>query len=61
MDSISRRNKLYENVPAEMAILKAITEVEKLPPNEMLTHAVIKLNEALAWVSDYIDEQNRIV
>jgi hypothetical protein len=50
-----RRIRLDLNEPAELAIYNAMTEVEKLPGDVRLTHAVIKLGEAKNLVADYID------
>ena len=55
-NTIPRRNNLLQNVPVELAIRKAMQEVEKLPADIRLTNAVIKLDEALNFVADFIDE-----
>lgn len=52
-----RRNRIDLNKPSELAIRNAIDEVEKLGADVKLTDAVIKLNEALELVSDFIDNQ----
>lgn len=54
---IPRRFKIQENQPAEIAIREAIHRVEELGADVRLTDAVVKLDEALNHVSDYIDEQ----
>jgi hypothetical protein len=56
MGTISRRARLDLNEPAELAIGKAIYEVEKLPADERLTNAVILLSQAKGLVADFIDE-----
>lgn len=43
-------------VPAEKAITDAITIIEHLGADVRLTNAQIKLTEARALVSEYIDE-----
>lgn len=53
--NLPRRCNLQENSPAEIAIRKAMEEVEKLPANEKLTDAIIILNEAFNLVADYVD------
>ena len=53
---IPRRNKLWLNTPAELAIRNAIAEIENLPANEKLTDAVVKLDEVRNIVADYVDE-----
>ena len=50
-----RRNSLDKCVPAELAIYKAMEEVEKLPASSKLTDAIVKLSEAKELVADYID------
>ena len=52
---IPRRNRLDLNTPAELAISKAIDEVEKLEPNVKLTGAIMLLSEAKDMVSDFVD------
>lgn len=53
----ARRNTLEFMKPPEFAIRNAIIEVEKLPADEGLTKAIIKLQEAKNLVSDYIDKK----
>lgn len=43
--------------PVELAIDKAMEEVENMPADVRLTEAVIKLWEARDLVSDFIDEE----
>lgn len=50
-----RRIKQYLQVPAETAIVNAMVEVEKLPPNTGLTEAGKLLAQAKDLVSNYID------
>lgn len=57
MDEIPRRNRLDKCVPAELAISKAMEEVEKLPADVKLTDAIVKLSEARNLVSDFIDNK----
>ena len=52
-----RRINVNLLTPAELTILKAIQEVEKLNADVRLTVAVVKLGEAKDLVADYIDEQ----
>lgn len=52
-----RRQRIDLNTPAELAIRKAMEEVEKLPASELLTDAVVKLEEARNLVADFVDEQ----
>jgi hypothetical protein len=56
MTDIPRRNQLNKCTPAELAISKAMEEVEKLRPDVNLTVAIMKLSEARDMVSDFIDE-----
>ena len=50
-----RRNRLDQNTPAELAIRKAVDAVEEVGAHELLTKAVIKLQEARELVADYVD------
>jgi hypothetical protein len=52
-----RRNKVYLNTPAELAIYNAMQEVEKLGASEKLTKAITALSEAKELVGDVVDEQ----
>lgn len=51
----SSRSDLWE--PAETAIFNAMQEVEKMPPDPILTDAVCNLSKAKDLVSAYIDDQ----
>jgi hypothetical protein len=55
MDTDTRRFRLELNTPAELAIRKAMVEVEKLPPSRMQTDAMEKLTSAFSYVADFID------
>lgn len=55
-----RRNDLSQMQPAEKAIIDAMEEVEKLPADERLTNAIIKLQEAKNLVSDFIDGKDSV-
>jgi hypothetical protein len=55
-NEISRRNQLNLNLPAEIAIHKAIQEVELIGADIRLTRAVILLSEARNLVSDFLDD-----
>lgn len=57
MRDYTRRQRIDLNTPAELAIRKAMEEVEKLPASELLTDAVVKLEEARNLVADFVDEQ----
>ena len=54
-DNIPRRIRIDLNVPAELAIRKAMEAVEDLPADSRLTAAVVLLGDAKDWVSDYVD------
>ena len=56
-NAFSRRNRLDLCRPAELAIYKAMGEIEELGADVKLTEAIIKLNEALTLVADFIDEK----
>lgn len=58
MNDIPRRNQLDKCEPAEIAIFKAMEEVEKIGADKNLTDAITKLQEAKELVSDYIDSKN---
>lgn len=55
MEDFPRRIQLKKCTSAELAIYKAIEEVEKVGNNIKLTNAVIKLQEAKDLVSDFVD------
>ncbi len=57
---IPRRNKLWLNTPAELAIFNAIQEVEKVGADVKLTDIVIMLEQAKNLLSDYIDNTKEI-
>ena len=57
MEDFPRRNQLDKCTPAELAIYKAMEEVEKAGADVKLTDAITKLNEALNLVADFVDEQ----
>ena len=59
-DTIPRRNRLYLNIPAELAIFNAIQEVEKLPGDVRLTDAVILLGKAKDLVADFVEDEKII-
>ena len=52
-----RRNNLTMCSPSELAIFKAMEEVEKIGADIKLTDAVIKLDEARNLVADIIDRK----
>lgn len=56
-NDIPRRNKIDLYSDAELAIHKAMEEVEKLGASESLTNAIVKLNEAKNLVADFIDNK----
>jgi len=53
---VSRRGNLKTMVPAELAIMKAIEEVECLFADTRLTDAIFLLNDAINKVGDFVDE-----
>lgn len=50
-----RRCRLDLLTPAELAIVNAVDEVEKVGADVRLTNAVIKLGEARNFVADFVD------
>lgn len=54
-NTTDRRFNLDLNTPAELAIHKAMEEVEKTGADVKLTEAVMLLSKAKDLVSDYID------
>jgi hypothetical protein len=52
-----RRNRLDLNTPAELAIVNAMYEVEKLGADVKLTEAIILLQKAKDLIADYVDEK----
>lgn len=55
-----RRADIQQMSPAELAILEAMREVEKMPADTRLTNAVIKLSEAQRFVADFIDDKESL-
>jgi hypothetical protein len=53
--NVPRRNIQTEWVPIEVLLNSAIEMVEVMPADPTLTDAVIKIQEALTLVSDYIE------
>ncbi len=56
---IPRRNKLWLNEPAELAIRAAVAAVESMPADVRLTEAVNLLLAASEKVADFIDARSR--
>jgi hypothetical protein len=54
-DGFPRRACVYLHTPAELAISKAIDEVEKLPAHEWETEAVLLLDKARERVADLVE------
>lgn len=52
---IPRRIQLEKMTPAEVAILAAVLEVEKMGADTRLTRAVTLLQQAREKVADYVD------
>lgn len=55
MLELPRRNCVYKFTPAEKAIWDAVQAVENAGCDVRLTKAVILLEDALAWVADFVD------
>ena len=56
MEGLTRRQQMYTCVAAELAISKAMADVENLGADTRLTDAICKLTEARNLVSDFVDE-----
>lgn len=54
-EDIPRRIRLDRMVAAERAIFDATQAVDEMPPDPLLTEAVVLLNRARGRVSDYVD------
>ena len=54
-NGVPRRNRLDLWSPAELAIYKAMQEVEKMPADVKLTDAIIFLQKAKDAVADFIE------
>ena len=54
---IPRRQRLDLNTPAELSILKAIGEVEKMRSSHWNTEAIMLLQKAKDLISDDIDSE----
>ena len=57
--TIPRKIRLDLMTPPEVALRAAMAAVEAMPADTRLTNASVKVGEALALVSDYVDEQMR--
>lgn len=57
MSEFPRRIQLDKFVSAEKAIFDAIQEIEKMPPNPILTDAIVLLSKSKDLVSDYVDNE----
>ena len=55
MDNFPRRNQMDKWTKEETAIASAISLVESLPADPRLTDCVIKLQEAMSSLADFID------
>jgi hypothetical protein len=55
MKGFPRRFMIDKLSPAELAIKKAVEEVEKAGADVKLTDAVMKLNEAFNLVADFVE------
>lgn len=57
MNETPRRNDLQRNTPAELAIRKAMGDVEMVGAHVLLTDAICLLDQALDRLADYVDLQ----
>jgi len=57
-NEVPRKNRIDLNIPAELAIRNAMTEVEKAGAAVQLTNAIIKLQEAFDLVADWEDNKD---
>lgn len=57
-NSIPRRINLDLNTQAELSILNAIQEVEKVGADIRLTEIVVMLGKARELLADYVDSQS---
>jgi hypothetical protein len=57
VNEIPRRNQMDLYTPAELAIYRAIEEVERAGADIRLTDASIKLQEAQSLVADFVDSK----
>ena len=59
-ESFPRRFRVDLMTPAELAILNAMGEVEKVGADVLLTEAVILLSHAQDKVADYVDSRTEV-
>lgn len=59
-NGVPRRNRIDLNTPSELAIRKAIEEVEKIGSDPKLTSIVYKLDECLNRLADYVDLKDEV-
>lgn len=57
MNDFPRRIQLQLNEPVELSIRNAMSEVEKMGADILLTDAIFLLGQAFNKVADYIDKQ----
>lgn len=57
MKGFPRKIQLQLNTPSELAIRKAIGEIEGMGADVRLTNAVVLLSQALDIVADFIDDK----
>lgn len=55
-----RRCDIQQMNPAELAILEAMKEVEKMPADTRLTNAIVRLSDAQRFVADFIDDKESL-
>jgi predicted hydrocarbon binding protein len=56
MNNFPRRNKIYEQTPAEKAIRNAMAEVEKAGLDPRLTEVGNTLGKAFEMLADIVDD-----
>jgi hypothetical protein len=59
VNGIPRRIQLDHCTSAELAIVNAVNEVEKLGADVLLTDAVVLLQQARDKVADFVDAQDK--
>jgi hypothetical protein len=57
IDGVPRRRRIDLQTPAEAAIRAAMRAVEEAGAHELLTAAVVLLDEARDRVADFVDQQ----
>ena len=60
-NEVPRRLRLDQMFPAELAVVAAVQEIEKLPPDLRLTEALNLLHKAKERIADFFDNKKPLL